>query len=104
VGLSLGVSPREPLERVASRAAAAEEHGFEALWYIDLLDTAADFLTDYERRTLQAARKLDAASSSVPGGRCRASAGESQVCLLALTCCSPRRSQCRRSRSGSGHG
>lgn len=33
--LSMGVSPREPLSNVATLAAAAEAHGFEALWYID---------------------------------------------------------------------
>lgn len=34
-GLSLGVSPREPLSNVGELAAAAEASGFEALWYID---------------------------------------------------------------------
>lgn len=34
-GLSMGVSPREPLSNVKRLAAAAEENGFEALWYID---------------------------------------------------------------------
>src|SRR5699024_1852103 len=34
-GLSMGVSPREPLSNVKRLAAAAEERGFEALWYID---------------------------------------------------------------------
>jgi 5,10-methylenetetrahydromethanopterin reductase len=34
-GLSMGVSPREPLSNVKNLARAAEEHGFEALWYID---------------------------------------------------------------------
>ncbi len=34
-GLSMGVSPREPLTNVARLARAADEHGFEALWYID---------------------------------------------------------------------
>jgi 5,10-methylenetetrahydromethanopterin reductase len=34
-GLSTGVSPREPLNNVGAVAAAAEQHGFEALWYID---------------------------------------------------------------------
>ena len=34
-GLSIGVSPREPLRRVGELAAAAERHGFESLWYID---------------------------------------------------------------------
>jgi 5,10-methylenetetrahydromethanopterin reductase len=34
-GLSMGVSPREPLENVGRLAAAAERQGFEALWYID---------------------------------------------------------------------
>jgi 5,10-methylenetetrahydromethanopterin reductase len=34
-GLSMGVSPREPLENVSRLAAAAEARGFEALWYID---------------------------------------------------------------------
>jgi 5,10-methylenetetrahydromethanopterin reductase len=33
--LSMGVSPREPLDNVGRMAAAAELHGFEALWYID---------------------------------------------------------------------
>ncbi|MCB1256898.1 MAG: LLM class flavin-dependent oxidoreductase [Microthrixaceae bacterium] len=33
--LSMGVSPREPLSNVSTLAAAAESHGFEALWYID---------------------------------------------------------------------
>ncbi|MEA2456773.1 MAG: 5,10-methylenetetrahydromethanopterin reductase [Thermoleophilaceae bacterium] len=33
--LSMGVSPREPLENVGRMAEAAERHGFEALWYID---------------------------------------------------------------------
>ena len=33
--LSMGVSPREPLTNVQTLAAAAERHGFEALWYID---------------------------------------------------------------------
>lgn len=33
--LSMGVSPREPLTNVPKLAAAAESHGFEALWYID---------------------------------------------------------------------
>jgi len=34
-GLSMGVSPREPLSNVATLASAAEQNGFEALWYID---------------------------------------------------------------------
>jgi 5,10-methylenetetrahydromethanopterin reductase len=34
-GLSLGVSPREPLANVPELARAAERYGFEALWYID---------------------------------------------------------------------
>jgi 5,10-methylenetetrahydromethanopterin reductase len=34
-GLSMGVSPREPLTNVSDLAARAEELGFEALWYID---------------------------------------------------------------------
>ncbi len=34
-GLSMGVSPREPLTNVTELAAAAEQHGFEALWFID---------------------------------------------------------------------
>ncbi|MBO0828507.1 MAG: LLM class flavin-dependent oxidoreductase [Streptosporangiales bacterium] len=34
-GLSLGVSPREPLSNVPDLAAEAERRGFEALWYID---------------------------------------------------------------------
>lgn len=33
--LSMGVSPREPLANVQTLARAAEDHGFEALWYID---------------------------------------------------------------------
>jgi 5,10-methylenetetrahydromethanopterin reductase len=34
-GLSMGVSPREPLTNHSALAARAEELGFEALWYID---------------------------------------------------------------------
>lgn len=34
-GLSMGVSPREPLKNVAEIAKAADRSGFEALWYID---------------------------------------------------------------------
>jgi 5,10-methylenetetrahydromethanopterin reductase len=34
-GLSMGVSPREPLDNVGRLASAAERQGFEALWYID---------------------------------------------------------------------
>ena len=34
-GISVGVSPREPLHRAAELARAVDEHGFEALWYID---------------------------------------------------------------------
>ncbi|WP_173165791.1 LLM class flavin-dependent oxidoreductase [Phytohabitans suffuscus] len=34
-GLSLGVSPREPLTNVPALAALGEALGFEALWYID---------------------------------------------------------------------
>ncbi len=34
-GISLGVSPREPLSRTAELARAVDERGFEALWYID---------------------------------------------------------------------
>jgi 5,10-methylenetetrahydromethanopterin reductase len=34
-GLSMGVSPREPLANVGELAAAAESHGFEAMWFID---------------------------------------------------------------------
>ena len=34
-GISLGVSPREPLSRTAELAAAIDDKGFEALWYID---------------------------------------------------------------------
>ena len=34
-GISLGVSPREPLSRTAELARAIDERGFEALWYID---------------------------------------------------------------------
>ena len=34
-GISLGVSPREPLRRAAELARAVDDKGFEALWYID---------------------------------------------------------------------
>jgi 5,10-methylenetetrahydromethanopterin reductase len=34
-GLSMGVSPREPLTNIGELAAAAESHGFEAMWFID---------------------------------------------------------------------
>lgn len=34
-GISMGVSPREPLRRASELARAVEERGFEALWYID---------------------------------------------------------------------
>lgn len=34
-GLSMGVSPREPLRNVSELAAAADEKGFEAMWFID---------------------------------------------------------------------
>lgn len=34
-GLSMGVSPREPLANVTDLAAAAEAKGFEAMWFID---------------------------------------------------------------------
>lgn len=34
-GLSMGVSPREPLGNVSEIAADAERQGYEALWYID---------------------------------------------------------------------
>lgn len=34
-GLSMGVSPREPLTNVTELAAAADEKGFEAMWFID---------------------------------------------------------------------
>lgn len=34
-GISLGVSPREPLSRAAEIAAAVDQRGFDALWYID---------------------------------------------------------------------
>ncbi|WP_419946686.1 LLM class flavin-dependent oxidoreductase [Candidatus Poriferisodalis sp.] len=34
-GISLGVSPREPLSRTAELARAIDDGGFEALWYID---------------------------------------------------------------------
>lgn len=34
-GLSMGVSPREPLRNVSELAAAAEQRGFEAMWFID---------------------------------------------------------------------
>lgn len=34
-GLSMGVSPREPLKNVTELATAADEKGFEAMWFID---------------------------------------------------------------------
>lgn len=34
-GLSMGVSPREPLRNVSDLAAAADARGFEAMWFID---------------------------------------------------------------------
>lgn len=34
-GLSMGVSPREPLANVSELARQAETHGFEAMWFID---------------------------------------------------------------------
>lgn len=34
-GLSMGVSPREPLKNVTDLAAAADAKGFEAMWFID---------------------------------------------------------------------
>lgn len=34
-GLSMGVSPREPLANVTELASAAEAKGFEAMWFID---------------------------------------------------------------------
>ena len=34
-GISMGVSPREPLSRTAELARAIDERGFEALWFID---------------------------------------------------------------------
>ena len=34
-GLSMGVSPREPLANVTELAKAAEANGFEAMWFID---------------------------------------------------------------------
>jgi 5,10-methylenetetrahydromethanopterin reductase len=34
-GLSMGVSPREPLTNVTELASAAEARGFEAMWFID---------------------------------------------------------------------
>lgn len=34
-GLSMGVSPREPLENVKQLAGEADSHGFEAMWFID---------------------------------------------------------------------
>ena len=34
-GISLGVSPREPLSRTAELARAVDDQRFEALWYID---------------------------------------------------------------------
>lgn len=34
-GLSMGVSPREPLTNVTELACTAERSGFEAMWFID---------------------------------------------------------------------
>ncbi len=34
-GISIGVSPREPLTRVSEIAATIDNYGFEALWFID---------------------------------------------------------------------
>ena len=34
-GISMGVSPREPLSRTSELARAVDERGFEVLWYID---------------------------------------------------------------------
>lgn len=34
-GLSMGVSPREPLKNVSDLAATADAKGFEAMWFID---------------------------------------------------------------------
>ena len=34
-GISMGVSPREPLSRTSELARAVDRHGFEILWYID---------------------------------------------------------------------
>src|SRR5699024_3277777 len=34
-GLSMGVSPREPLKNVSELAAMADQKGFEAMWFID---------------------------------------------------------------------
>ena len=34
-GISMGVSPREPLSRTSELARAVDQHGFEMLWYID---------------------------------------------------------------------
>ena len=34
-GISMGVSPREPLVKVGDMARAIEARGFEALWFID---------------------------------------------------------------------
>ena len=34
-GISRGVSPREPLTRVGELAREVEDHGFDALWFID---------------------------------------------------------------------
>jgi 5,10-methylenetetrahydromethanopterin reductase len=34
-GISMGVSPREPLTRVSELAAQADGHGFDAMWFID---------------------------------------------------------------------
>lgn len=34
-GISMGVSPREPLKRVSKIAAAVDNYGFDAMWFID---------------------------------------------------------------------
>ncbi|MGB0387394.1 MAG: LLM class flavin-dependent oxidoreductase [Ardenticatenaceae bacterium] len=34
-GISMGVSPREPLTRVSKIATAVDDYGFDALWFID---------------------------------------------------------------------
>ncbi len=34
-GISMGVSPREPLKRVSKIASAVENYGFDAMWFID---------------------------------------------------------------------
>ncbi len=44
-GLSMGISPREPVRRIAMLAAAAEQRGFDALWVIDSQLVMADVYT-----------------------------------------------------------